>query len=62
MKTRSLEKGKRHPTLEDNVVVGTGAKIPGAITIGESSRIGANAVFEKMYLPIRWWSVGLVRW
>ncbi len=40
----SLEKGKRHPTLEDNVVVGAGAKVLGAITIGECSRIGANAV------------------
>jgi serine O-acetyltransferase len=43
----SLEKGKRHPTLDDNVVVGAGAKILGAITIGESSRIGANAVVVK---------------
>jgi serine O-acetyltransferase len=43
----SLEKGKRHPTLGDNVVVGAGAKILGAITIGESSRIGANAVVVK---------------
>jgi serine O-acetyltransferase len=40
----SLEKGKRHPTLEDNVVVGAGAKILGAIYIGKGSRIGANAV------------------
>ncbi len=40
----SLHKGKRHPTLGDDVVVGTGAKISGAITIGEGSRIGANAV------------------
>src|SRR5665648_184223 len=38
----SLEKGKRHPTLEDNVVVGAGAKILGAIRIGKGSRIGAN--------------------
>jgi serine O-acetyltransferase len=43
----SLEKGKRHPTLGDNVVVGAGAKILGAITIGDSSRIGANAVVVK---------------
>jgi serine O-acetyltransferase len=43
----SLNKGKRHPTLEDNVVVGAGAKILGAITIGENSRIGANAVVVK---------------
>lgn len=38
------EKGKRHPTLGNNVVVGTGAKILGAITIGNSAKIGANAV------------------
>jgi serine O-acetyltransferase len=43
----SLEKVKRHPTLEDHVVVGAGAKILGAITIGENSRIGANAVVVK---------------
>lgn len=40
----SLAKGKRHPTLEDNVVVGAGAKILGAITVGANSRVGANAV------------------
>lgn len=40
----SLKKGKRHPTIENNVVIGAGAKILGAITIGECSRIGANAV------------------
>lgn len=38
------EKGKRHPTLGNNVVVGTGAKILGAITIGDHTKIGANAV------------------
>ncbi|MGM0668749.1 MAG: serine O-acetyltransferase [Gemmatimonadota bacterium] len=43
----SLEKGKRHPTLEDEVVVGAGAKILGDITIGRCSRIGANAVVVK---------------
>jgi serine O-acetyltransferase len=43
----SLEKGKRHPTLEDNVVIGAGAKVLGAITIGAGSRIGANAVVVK---------------
>lgn len=43
----SLEKGKRHPTLEDNVVVGAGAKVLGNITIGEGSRIGANAVVVR---------------
>lgn len=47
----SLNKGKRHPTLEDNVVVGAGAKILGAITIGASSRVGANAVVVKDVPP-----------
>ncbi len=36
--------GKRHPTLEDNVVVGAGAKVLGNITIGTGSYVGANAV------------------
>lgn len=47
----SLEKGKRHPTLGHNVVVGAGAKILGAIEIGEGSRIGANAVVVKPVPP-----------
>jgi serine O-acetyltransferase len=38
------EGGKRHPTLEDNVVVGTGAKVLGPIVIGKNSRIGAGSV------------------
>jgi len=38
------EKTKRHPTLKDGVIVGTGAKVLGPITIGEHSRIGANSV------------------
>jgi serine O-acetyltransferase len=38
------EHGKRHPTLEDNVVVGGGAKILGNITIGKNCRIGAGSV------------------
>lgn len=42
-----LEKGKRHPTIGNNVVIGTGAKVLGNITIGESSYIGANAVVIK---------------
>ncbi len=41
------EKGKRHPNIGDNVVVGTGAKILGNITIGDNSYIGANAVVVK---------------
>ncbi len=43
----SLIKGKRHPTLGDRVVVGAGAKVLGAILIGEDTRIGANAVVVK---------------
>jgi serine O-acetyltransferase len=43
----SLEKGKRHPTIGDRVVIGAGAKVLGAITIGADSRIGANAVVVK---------------
>lgn len=38
------ESGKRHPTLEKNVVVGAGAKVLGNISIGENSRIGAGSV------------------
>lgn len=40
----SLSHGKRHPTIEDHVVIGAGAKVLGAIRIGYGSRIGANAV------------------
>ncbi len=47
----SLDKGKRHPTLEENVVVGAGAKILGAIIVGAGSRIGANAVVVKNVPP-----------
>lgn len=47
----SLARGKRHPTLEDGVVVGAGAKILGAITIGRHSRIGANAVVVRDVPP-----------
>lgn len=47
----SLEKVKRHPTLQSCVVVGAGAKILGDITIGSHSRIGANAVVVKDVPP-----------
>jgi serine O-acetyltransferase len=40
----SLESGKRHPTLEDGVIVGAGAKILGPVVVGRNARIGANAV------------------
>jgi len=40
-------KGKRHPTLKNRVVVGAGAKILGPITIGENAKVGSNAVVVK---------------
>lgn len=43
----SWKAGKRHPTLEDNVVVGAGAKILGPITVSANARIGSNAVVIK---------------
>lgn len=47
----SLEKVKRHPTLEDNVVIGSGAKILGPFTVGKGSRIGSNSVVIKEVPP-----------
>jgi serine O-acetyltransferase len=44
---RSRSRGKRHPTLGDRVTVGAGAKILGAITVGDDASIGANAVVVK---------------
>lgn len=41
------DKGKRHPTVLDNVLIGAGAKILGNITIGNNAKIGANAVVLK---------------
>jgi serine O-acetyltransferase len=43
----SLEKGKRHPTLEDGVIVGAGAKILGPLIVGAGARVGSNAVVLK---------------
>lgn len=45
------DKGKRHPTLEDGVVIGAGAKILGNITIGANSKVGANSVVVKDVPP-----------
>lgn len=42
-----LTKGKRHPTIGNNVVIGTGANVLGDITVGDNSYIGANAVVIK---------------
>ena len=47
----SLKHGKRHPTLQNGVVVGAGAKVLGNITIGENSKIGANSVVIKDVEP-----------
>ncbi|MBD8070974.1 serine O-acetyltransferase [Bacillus sp. PS06] len=38
------ERGKRHPTIKDNALIATGAKVLGSITIGENSKVGAGAV------------------
>ena len=47
----SWSKGKRHPTLRNNVVVGAGAKVLGPIVIGEGARIGSNSVVTKEVPP-----------
>jgi serine O-acetyltransferase len=47
----SWNPGKRHPTLENNVVVGAGAKVLGPFTVGEGARIGSNAVVVKEVPP-----------
>ena len=45
------EKGKRHPTLKDNVMVSAGAKVIGSFTIGENSKIGAGSVVLEEVPP-----------
>ena len=47
----SLERTKRHPTVEDRVLVGAGAKVLGDIVIGHDTRIGANSVVTKSVRP-----------
>lgn len=54
----SWDKGKRHPTLEDNVVIGAGAKVLGPITIGASAKIGSNSVVVKD-VPVQATVVGI---
>ena len=49
---RMLDGGKRHPTLEDGVAVGAGAKLLGPIVIGAHSAVGANAVVTKSCEPV----------
>lgn len=41
------EKGKRHPTIKDNALIASGAKVLGSITVGESAKIGAGSVVLK---------------
>jgi serine O-acetyltransferase len=43
----SLEPGKRHPTVEDGVVIGAGAAVLGPLTVGKGARVGSNAVVLK---------------
>jgi serine O-acetyltransferase len=45
------EKGKRHPTIKDNALIATGAKVLGSIVIGENSKIGAGSVVLKDVPP-----------
>lgn len=47
----SLERKKRHPTIENNVVIGAGATLLGPFTVGEGSRIGAGSVVVKEVPP-----------
>ena len=47
----SWEKVKRHPTLGDNVVIGSGAKILGPFTVGANSKVGSNSVVVKEVPP-----------
>lgn len=47
----SLNKGKRHPTIEDGVVIGAGAAVLGPFTVGAGARIGSNAVVVKEVPP-----------
>lgn len=43
----TTNKGKRHPTIKDNVMIGSGARILGNITVGNNCKIGANAIVLK---------------
>jgi len=47
----SLSSGKRHPTIEDNVIIGAGAKVLGNIRVGKDAKIGANSVVIKDVPP-----------
>ncbi len=47
----SWQKGKRHPTLGNNVVIGAGAKVLGPLSVGDNARIGSNSVVVKDVEP-----------
>lgn len=47
----SLDPGKRHPTVEDDVVIGAGAAVLGPLTVGKGARVGSNAVVLKDVAP-----------
>jgi serine O-acetyltransferase len=47
----SMKAGKRHPDVQDGVIIGAGAQVLGPITVGEGSRIGANSVVVAPVLP-----------
>ncbi len=47
----SFNGGKRHPTLEDDVIIGAGAQVLGPITVGQGARVGANAVVVRAVPP-----------
>lgn len=47
----SMKAGKRHPDVQDNVIIGAGAQVLGPITVGEGSRVGANSVVVAPVLP-----------
>jgi serine O-acetyltransferase len=47
----SLDPGKRHPTIEDDVVIGAGAAVLGPFTVGKGARVGSNAVVLRAVEP-----------
>ena len=48
---RGIEQGKRHPTIGNDVIIGAGARVLGNITVGDGSRISANAVITTSLAP-----------
>lgn len=55
---RSMERTKRHPTIEDGVTIGAGARVIGPVTIGSQAQVGANAVVVKD-VPARATAIGV---